>query len=107
MATVIRSKRADRGEAFYLALHLCWFLGTTLLLSWGLFVLFFVAIGGFSLDGLMHQLNNLASRYVVADAQRASSFAHMVLAAHVLLSAAIIFLRRHSILPSKRSAHHG
>jgi Zn-dependent protease len=95
------------GFAFYLALHSVWFAGTTLLLTWGLFVLFFLAIGGFSLDGLMHQLNNLASRYVAADAIRASSFGRVVLAAHLLLSGAIVFFRRHSILPHKRSARHG
>ena len=111
MATTARIQAANdqrgqgRGFAFYLALHLVWFAGTTLLLTWGLFVLLFLAIGGFSLDGLMHQLSNLASRYVRADPGRARSFAHIVLAAHILLSGAIVFFRRHSILPSKRSAH--
>src|SRR3546814_2615798 len=53
---------------FYL--HLIGFTASTLLLTWGLFALFFVALGGFSLDGLMHQLNNLTARYVAASPDR-------------------------------------
>jgi len=101
-----RTKRG-RGFAFYLALHSVWFAGTTVLLTWGMFVLFFLAIGGFSLDGLMHQLNNLASRYVAADPSRATSFGHVLAVTHVLLTGAIVFFRRHSILPSNRSARRG
>ncbi len=51
---------------FYFGLHFAGFLATTLLMTWGLFALFFLALGGFSLDGLMHQLDNLPSRYVIA-----------------------------------------
>jgi hypothetical protein len=77
------------------------FLASTLLITWGLFVLFFLAIGGFSFDGMMHQLDNLASRYVAADAARITSFRHVLIVAHMLLAAAVIFFRRHSILPSR------
>lgn len=101
------TRAQGRAQAAYLALHAGWFLGTTLLLSWGLFVLFFLAIGGFSIDGLMHQLNNLAGRYVTADPARVSSFREVVLITHFLLSAGIIFFRRRSILPPDRSARHG
>ena len=99
--------RQVRQNGLFLVLHLGWFGATTLLLTWGMFVLFFLAIGGFSLDGLMHQLNNLASRYVAADPGRVRSFAHIVFAAHILLSGAIVFFRRHSILPHNRSARYG
>ena len=102
--------RVDVGFLLYLYLHMAGFLATTLLITWGLFVLFFLAIGGLSVDGMMHQLNNMASRYVTADAIRVASFKHILIVAHMLLSAAVILFRRHSILPSrdpKRSKANG
>lgn len=93
---------------FYL--HLAGFTATTVLLTWGLFALFFLALGGFSFDGLMHQLGNLASRYLGASAERVSSFKRIVVVAHLILAAGLIVLRRHRILPSafsRRSQDHG
>lgn len=95
------SRRLDVGFLLYFYLHMAGFLASTLLITWGLFVLFFLAIGGFSFDGMMHQLHNLASRYVAADAARIASFRHVLIVAHVLLAAAVIFFRRHNILPSR------
>jgi len=85
------------------------FVASTLLLSWGCFVLLFLALGGFSLDGMMAQLANLADRYVHADAARVASFKTIVLVAQALLAAAIIVLRRHHLLPpaDDRSPRHG
>jgi hypothetical protein len=85
------------------------FLASTLLLSWGCFVLLFLALGGFSLDGMMAQLANLADRYVHADAARVASFKTVVLVAQALLAAALIVLRRHHFLPpvDDRSPRHG
>lgn len=96
-----RPTRIDAGFQHYFVLHMAGFLATTLLITWGLFVLFFLAIGGLSLDGMMHQLNNMASRYVAADAGRIASFKHVLFVAHTLLSAAVIFFRRRSILPAR------
>lgn len=95
------SRRLDVGFLLYFYLHLAGFLASTLLITWGLFVFFFIAIGGFSFDGMMHQLDNLASRYVAADAARIASFRHVVIAAHMLLATAVIFFRRHRILPPR------
>lgn len=95
------SRGLDVGFLLYFYLHMAGFLASTLLITWGLFVLFFLAIGSFSFDGMMHQLDNLASRYVAADAARITSFRHVVIVAHMLLAAAVIFFRRHSILPSR------
>jgi len=83
---------------FYL--HLLGFAGSTLLLTWGLFALFFLALGGFSLDGLMHQLDNLASRYVTATPDRIASFKNAFIAVHLLIAAALIVLRREKIVPA-------
>jgi len=95
------SRGLDVGFLLYFYLHMAGFLASTLLITWGLFVLFFLAIGGFSFDGMMHQLDNLASRYVAADAARITSFRHVLIVAHMLLAAAVILFRRHSILPSR------
>ncbi len=51
-------------------LHGLGFVASTMLITWGLFCLFFLAIGGFSFDGFVHQLNNFTTRYVAADPAR-------------------------------------
>lgn len=66
--------RLDLRTILYWYLHLFGFTLSSLLISWGLFFLFFLAIGGFSIDGMMHQLANMASRYVAADPARIASF---------------------------------
>jgi hypothetical protein len=103
MATVLQPVRAGRkldyGYGLYFGLHMAGFLTTTLLMTWGLFVFFFLAIGGFSLDGMMNHVQNLTSRYLSADAARIDQFKLIIGGVHMVLSAAIIFFRRHAILP--------
>ncbi len=93
----------DLGAALHFGLHFAGFLVSTLLMTWGLFALFFLAIGGFSLDGLMNQLNNLTTRYVIATSARVASFKTIFAVAHLILSAALIVLRRDRIMPPARS----
>lgn len=93
------SRLSDLRAFLHFLIHIAGFLGSTLLLTWGLFALFFLALGGFSFDGLMHQLNNLSSRFVVASPERTASFTHIFAAAHFLLSAGLIVLRREKIVP--------
>ncbi len=105
-----RARRSEWRSVAYFTLHGLGFVGSTLLMTWGLFFLFFLALGGFSFDGFIHQLNNLTSRYVVADAARTGAFLNMFAIAHMILSAAIITFRRDRILPerkSERECHHG
>ena len=105
-----RAKRSEWRSVAYFTLHGLGFVGSTLLMTWGLFFLFFLALGGFSFDGFIHQINNLTSRYVVADAARTSAFLNMFAIAHMILSAAIVTLRRDRILPERKSEgerHHG
>jgi hypothetical protein len=103
MAIVLQPSRAGRsadyGYALYVGLHIAGFLATTLLMTWGLFVFFFLAIGGFSLDGMMNHIQNLTSRYLTADAARIIDFRMVLFEVHFVLSAAIMFFRRHAILP--------
>jgi hypothetical protein len=105
-----RAKRSEWRSVAYFTLHGLGFVGSTLLMTWGLFFLFFLALGGFSFDGFIHQINNLTSRYVVADAARTGAFLNMFAIAHMILSAAIVTLRRDRILPERKSEgerHHG
>ena len=96
--------KVDIGYWLYLALHSAGFIATTLLMSWGVFVLFFLAIGGFSLDLMMNQLDNLTSRYLAADAARIAQFKLIVTFVHLAVSMTIVFFRRHSILPRDAKA---
>lgn len=86
----------------YAWLHFIGFAATTLVLTWGFFALFFLAIGGFSIDGLMAQLHNLSSRYVVADPERIGSFKQIFAIAHLAISCILIVLRRHAMFPAGR-----
>lgn len=94
-------------DTLYIMLHALGLAATTLLIVWGVLVLFFLLLGGFSTDGLMHQLDNLASRYVAADAERVASFKQILLWTQFLLFAAILFFRRGSIVPAQWRASHG
>ena len=119
MASTIASTSSSRSThrrlpklrtILYFYLHLAGFVATTLLMTWGLFALFFLALGGFSFDGFMHQLDNLTSRYVTASPERIVSFKRIFIAAHLILAAGLIVLRRHRIMPpalSKGSQDNG
>src|SRR3546814_14135883 len=72
-ATRKHGRLPDLRAMLHFYLHLLGFTASTLLLTWGLFTLLFLALGGFSLDGLMHLLNNLTSRHVRANPERISS----------------------------------
>jgi hypothetical protein len=101
-ARAARRKRASEWRSvLYFMLHGFGFVGSTLLITWGLFVLFFLAIGGFSFDGMVHQLHNFTSRYIAADAARTGAFLNILAIAHMILSSAVITLRRDKILPER------
>lgn len=94
----------------HVALHFAGFLVSTLLISWGLFALFFLALGNFSLEGLMYQLANVSRRYVTAGPARVASFKTVVIAAHLIVTTGLIILRRHQMFPplqSQGDARHG
>jgi len=97
-----RTIREARGYMLFFSLHVTGLLASTLLISWGLIVLFFLAIGGFSVDGAMHHLANLADRYVEADASRVTGFKVALGIVQITLVAAVLFLRRHLLIPADR-----
>src|SRR3546814_1821124 len=65
-ATRKHGRLPDLRALLHFYLPLIGFTASPLLLTWGLFTPLFLALGGLSLDGLMHQLTNLTSRYVRA-----------------------------------------
>jgi hypothetical protein len=89
-------------------LRLTGWAAVTLLASLGLVTLLFVTLGGFTPSGTMAQLDNLASRYVAADAARRAQFDGFLLTALVLFTACIAFFRRPSLLQilTARDTHH-
>ncbi|WP_230771709.1 hypothetical protein [Sphingomonas sp. Leaf4] len=89
----------DRGWWLYLALHWSGIFASSLLMSWGLFALFFLVIGGFSLDGAMLHIDNFASRYVAADADRVMRFKVVLAGVQLASIAAILFFRRGAWIP--------
>ena len=100
----------DGRTAIAFGLHLSRFLLSTMLLSWGVFALGFLLLGGGSLDGMMHQLHNLARRYVEADTARVQSFRDLFLAVHIAVTILLIVLRRDRIVPAplpERTSDHG
>ena len=103
MATVLQplhtTRKADYGYFLYFGLHFAGFMATTLLMTWGVFVLFFLLVGSLSLDGMMNHLQNLTSRYLAADADRVNQFKLIVGVVHMVITGACLFFRRHSILP--------
>lgn len=66
--------RRHGAEMAYLGLKACGFLGTCWLMAFGLPLLFFLAISGGNLDVLFWQVDNLASRWIAADAARKLAF---------------------------------
>ena len=103
MATVLQplhtTRKVDYGYFLYFGLHFAGFMATTLLMTWGVFVLFFFLIGSFSLAGMMNHLQNMTSRYLAADAGRLDQFKMIVGIVQMVISGAIMFFRRHAILP--------
>ena len=91
----------DWRHAAYCLLHVTGMVASTLLMSWGLLVLFFLMLGDFSFDGLMHQLHNLTSRYIDADRARAAAFFALFGLVQLFLVVCLLLFRRHSIIPRR------
>ena len=85
-------------DACYHSLRLIGWLAVTLGCVASLWLLFFAALGNFSFGGTVLQLENFASRYVAASAERQDRFAHVFWLTSAGLFAAVGFFRRHSLL---------
>jgi len=116
MIALLASPRRPRrlADACYHCLRLSGWLAVTLACVAALWLLFFAALGNFSFGGTVLQLENFASRYVAASAERQDRFAHFFWLTSAGLFAAVGFFRRHSLLTrgaaatsDPRETHHG
>ncbi|MEL6487834.1 MAG: hypothetical protein AAFR32_05290 [Pseudomonadota bacterium] len=91
------SHKERRQDALLVGLRLAGWLATSVMATLGVATLFFWLLGNFTLPGTMLQLDNLASRYLEADAARRAQF-HTIICTVLGLSFALIaFFRRASL----------
>jgi hypothetical protein len=95
-ATARRKKAAQ--DLVVIALRFSGWLATSALATLGIATLFFLVLGGFTLDGLMLHLDNLASRFVAADASRRGQFAAISFGVMLTGFVLIAFFRRASLI---------
>ncbi|MEZ5692313.1 MAG: hypothetical protein R3D99_00370 [Altererythrobacter sp.] len=69
------------------------FLASTWLMAFGLPLLFFLALAGGNLDQLFWQVDNLASRWIAADAVRKEAFSQLIQIALIGSATAILIWR--------------
>ena len=86
-----------RQDALLVGLRLTGWLATSVMTTLGVATLFFWLLGSFTLSGTMLQLDNLASRYLEADAARRAQFNSIICAVLGLSFAFIAFFRRASL----------
>lgn len=70
--------RRHLADTCYLAIKGSAFAASTLAITLGLPLAFFLALSGWHLDVLFTQIDNLASRYLAADPARRAAFADLV-----------------------------
>lgn len=110
---ILRRAERRRSRQFWagvaeLTLQLAGFLATTLLMSWGLVALFFLAIGGGTTHGMVLQLHNFTVHYLAANAAGRATFNLWVIAIYLGLVMVLALLRRRHMFPAwPRSAHNG
>lgn len=101
---IARAELVDRGQGGLAALlRVSGWVGVNLLVSMGIIVLAFLMLGGFSMEGLMRHLLNLASRYVEAGAGRRTQFDLFVLACLAIFFAGTCFFRRAVLVAALRT----
>lgn len=84
-------------DACYHGLRLAGWLAVTLGCVAALWLLFFAALGNFSFGGTVLQIENFASRYVAASAERQDHFSRFFWLTSAGLFVAVGFFRRHSL----------
>lgn len=98
MTTLLSAHRAsDVQGGLAVSLRLLGWVAVNVLCALGCLLIVFLAIGGFTLGGTMHQLANLSTRYVAADVGRQSEFHTILLVGGALFFCATAFFRRASL----------
>ncbi|MDF0490465.1 hypothetical protein PX554_20245 [Sphingomonas sp. H39-1-10] len=95
-------RRLGIGDMIHFFLHLLGVVISSQLIVWGMFFLLFLLLGNASIDGMMHQLANLSTRYVAAGLDRQMQFKWIFAAADLLLCAGVLLLRWRHLLPPER-----
>jgi hypothetical protein len=80
------------------ALRVSGWLVVNAMVAFGVLTLAALVIGSFSIEGTMHHLANLASRYIVADPERQHQFDLILLWSVSGAFCASGFFRRHSLM---------
>jgi len=88
----------DLGGLIAIAFRCLGWLIVTTLCAFGMLALITLAIGSFTLNGTILQINNLTARFVVADAMRQAQFDHVIVAAFAVCFALVSLLRRTSMI---------
>ena len=87
-----------RGQAALVVfLRISGWLATTVMATLGVATLFFLVLGNFSLSGMMLQVDNLASRFLSADAARREQFELIACSVLGISFTLIAFFRRASL----------
>ncbi|MEM6409964.1 MAG: hypothetical protein AAF683_00345 [Pseudomonadota bacterium] len=90
--------KVERGQdALAVSLQVAGWAATTVMATLGVATLFFFVLGSFTLSGTMLHLDNLASRYLAADADRQAQFQMIVCSVLSLSFVLITFFRRASL----------
>ncbi|RIA46275.1 hypothetical protein DFR49_0811 [Hephaestia caeni] len=89
------------GAIAYHGLRTIGWTATNLLVVLGLFVCFLALLGNLSFDGLLLQMNNLAVRYLEADAGRRGSFQWLLAGLTTVLFLFVGLLRWHALVPTE------
>lgn len=80
-------------DAAYVVLSTLFWAGGVVLRVLGCGVLLFLLLSGGNMEGFFFHIDNLASRYVAADAARRAAFNDLVLQGFMILLAAAVALR--------------
>ena len=97
-----------RGQDFaFLTVKAALFLASTWLMAFGLPLLFFLALSGGDLDQLFWQVDNLASRWIEADAVRKEAFSQLIQIALIGIATLILIWRTPRFLADLDSAASG
>lgn len=84
-------------DVMLVGLRLTGWLATTLMATLGMATLFFIVLGGFALNGMMLQLDNLTSRFLSADVARREQFEAITFGCLFIGFVLIGFFRRASL----------
>ena len=97
LAAALPPLRPLIADLCYFGLRLSGWMALTLLATFGLYALFFMALGAFTAEGFFAHLENLATRYGQAEAVRQAHFLRQLGAVTLILFIAVSMARYRSL----------